>query len=123
LPRTKSRTASASSPPAKPRAKSPRPASPPSGDFAKNQIARLEPILDSLAAQAMAGELGAVDRIVKILDRLDRYYGYAPSKEAAANEEDSRAIILRKLSDVDARRAAARELVVSGELEDVHIEA
>jgi hypothetical protein len=58
-------------------------------------------------AMANDGELGAIDRILKILDRLDRYRGFSPAASEEP-EEDMRERILRKLSEVDARRAAAK---------------
>jgi hypothetical protein len=97
------------------------PLPPPSGDFAKDQIARLQPLLDTLTAKAHDGDLAAIDRILKVLDRLDRYHGYTPSKEVVEDEEDARSKILQKLSEVDARRAAAREMIAAGELPDVRI--
>ena len=80
------------------------------GLFARRQIARLEGMLDGLTAKANDGESAAIDRILKILDRLDRYHGFSPQAASnAGSEEDARARILRKLSEVDARRAAARD--------------
>lgn len=88
-----------------------RPAPPPrdAAEFAKQQIERLEAMLQSLIAKADDGELGAIDRILKILDRLDRYQGFSPAAAPEEPEEDMRERILRKLSEVDARRAAAKE--------------
>jgi hypothetical protein len=78
------------------------------GDFAKQQIARLEAMFAGLIEKANAGESSAVDRILKILDRLDRYHGFSPPTAPVESEGDARERILRKLSDVDARRAAAK---------------
>ncbi|GEM_PF-2695492 len=78
-------------------------------DFAQQQIERLESMLESLVEKAHDGELGAVDRVLKVLDRLDRYRGYSPAVAPGEAEEDARERILRKLSEVDARRAAAEE--------------
>jgi hypothetical protein len=78
-------------------------------DFAKQQIARLEQMIEALIEKTNDGELGAIDRILKILDRLDRYQGFSPSSASAAPEYDARERILQKLSDVDARRAAAED--------------
>ena len=79
------------------------------GDFAKQQIARLEAMLAGLMEKANAGEPAAVDRILKILDRLDRYHGFSSPSARVESEDDARERILRKLSDVDARRAAAKD--------------
>jgi negative regulator of replication initiation len=78
-------------------------------EFAQQQVERLEAMLESLIAKADGGELGAIDRILKILDRLDRYQGFSPAAAPEEPEEDARERILRKLSEVDARRAAAKE--------------
>jgi hypothetical protein len=79
------------------------------GDFAKQQIARLEAMLAGLIDKANAGESAAVDRILKILDRLDRYHGFSSPTAPVESANDARERILQKLSDVDARRAAAKD--------------
>jgi hypothetical protein len=78
------------------------------GAFAKLQIERLERVLEGPIEQANAGVPSAVDRMFKILDRLDRYHGFSPPAPSAESPENARERILRKLSDVDARRAAAK---------------
>ncbi|HLJ71116.1 MAG TPA: hypothetical protein VKU03_07350 [Roseiarcus sp.] len=78
-------------------------------DFAQQQVARLEAMFDRLAEKANQGELGAIDRSLKILDRLDRYQGFSPAAAPEESDEDARERILRILSDVDARRAAAAQ--------------
>ena len=95
--------------PARPKRSRAKPAKTPAnvGDFAKQQAARLESMIQPLIEKAIDGELGAIDRILKILDRLDRYQGYSPTAAPRESDEDARERILRKLSDVDARRAAA----------------
>ncbi len=45
-------------------------------DYARLQIARLEPIYAKLRARAEKGDLRAVDQILRVLDRLDRYHGF-----------------------------------------------
>lgn len=86
-----------------------KPAAPPrdAAEFAKQQIERLEAMLPGLFTKADSGELGAIDRILKILERLDRYRGYSPAVAPEESDEDARAKILKILSDVDERRAAA----------------
>lgn len=48
----------------------------PAQDYARLQIARLEAIAASLKEKAKTGELPAIDRLLKVLDRLDRYHGF-----------------------------------------------
>ncbi len=74
---------------------------------AQVQIARLEPAL-RLAARGVAdGDLRAVDRLLRVLDRLDRYNaveGVASSYDAGARER-----LLTKLNSLAERIRAARE--------------
>lgn len=74
-------------------------------DHLRLQIARLSPALRLAAAQVAAGDLRAVDRLIKVLDRLDKYQGAA----AALHTEDTRAYdeLMAKLADMTARRKAA----------------
>jgi hypothetical protein len=88
-------------------------------DFAKQQIARLEQMIEALIEKANDGELGAIDRILKTLDRLDRYQGFSPASASAGSEYDARERILQKLSDVDARRAAAEDEADRGSADEV----
>jgi len=48
----------------------------PAQDFARMQIARLEIIAVSLKSKAIKGDLPTIDRLLKVLDRLDRYHGF-----------------------------------------------
>lgn len=76
-------------------------------DHARVQIARLEPAL-RLAAQNVAdGELAAIDRLLRVLDRLDKY----SAVEGAATSEyaGSRDKLLTKLNTMAERMIAARE--------------
>ncbi len=78
-------------------------------EFARQQAERLDAMLKSLIAKADKGELGAIDRVLKILDRLERYQGFTPAAAPEESAEGARERILRILSDVDARRAAAAQ--------------
>jgi hypothetical protein len=82
----------------------------PAEDYARLQIARLEAMAAKLAPHAEDGELPAIDRMLKILDRLDRYHGF--SKGAAAKPEPEvggRERLLAKLNAMAARMIAARQ--------------
>jgi predicted XRE-type DNA-binding protein len=72
-------------------------------DFAKLQIARLDKLIVGLTAMGYRGDLAAIDRILKILDRLDRYHGFAAGKSADAGEA------ARARTDVLAMVSAARK--------------
>ncbi|MGA2795321.1 MAG: hypothetical protein ABSE69_17700 [Roseiarcus sp.] len=63
-----------------------------------------------LIEKANDGELAAVDRILKILDRLDRYHGFArlPPTTAPADEHAYEQL-LKKLADMAARREKAKQ--------------
>ena len=52
----------------------------PRDDFAKIQIARLERLFLATTDKAQRGELKAVDRALKVLDRFDRYHGFTPRR-------------------------------------------
>jgi hypothetical protein len=82
----------------------------PALDYAKLQIKRLEAIVGKLVEKANDGDLAAVDRILKILDRLDRYHGFAklpPVSQRPANQAYE--ALLKKLSDMAARRDSAKK--------------
>jgi hypothetical protein len=65
------------------------------------QIARLEPALRLAAARVAAGELRAVDRLLRVLERLEKLEGVAAT--ALKDEEDDSAKFDAKLDDL-ARR-------------------
>ena len=48
----------------------------PAEEFARLQIARLEQMILKLVDGIQSGELEAIDRALKIVDRLDRYHGF-----------------------------------------------
>ena len=74
---------------------------------AQVQIARLEPAL-RLAARGVAdGDLRAIDRLLRVLDRLDRYT--AVEGAASSYDEGARERLLTKLNTMAQRMLAARE--------------
>ncbi len=78
----------------------------PAADFAKIQIARLENYCLTLMDRVEDGELAALDRAMKIVDRLDRYHGFrrlSPAPEPYT--EDHRARLLAKLNAAEANLA------------------
>jgi len=80
----------------------------PAADFAKIQIARLEGFCLQLMDRIDAGELAAIDRALKIIDRLDRYHGFyrvKPMPEAYG--EGHRERLLAKLNAAAANLADA----------------
>ncbi len=71
----------------------------PAQDYARLQIARLEAIATQLKENASGGDLPTIDRLLKVMDRLDRYHGF--TKLAALSDsarEDVREKLIGKLS-------------------------
>jgi hypothetical protein len=82
----------------------------PAAEYARLQIIRLEAMAATLAPSAISGDSPAIDRVLKILDRLDRYHGF--SKLAPANDapdEGGRERLLAKLNAMAERMIAARK--------------
>jgi hypothetical protein len=81
----------------------------PARDYAKIQIRRLDALVGKLTEMANAGDLGAADRLLKVLDRLDRYHGFSartlPGLELG---EVSRERLYAKLAHAARNRAAAK---------------
>jgi hypothetical protein len=75
-------------------------------DHARVQIARLEPALQLAAGAVAEGDLSAIDRLLRVLDRLDRYS--AVEGAAASEYAGSRAKLLSKLNTMAERMIAAR---------------
>src|ERR1700710_658170 len=48
----------------------------PAQDYARLQIARLEALAAQLKEKSKKGDLPTIDRLLKVLDRLDRYHGF-----------------------------------------------
>jgi len=70
----------------------------PAQDYARLQIARLETIAQSLKERAKGGDLPTIDRLLKVMDRLDRYHGFNKfAALSAAAREDVRAQLAMRL--------------------------
>ena len=78
----------------------------PAQDYARIQVARLETLLAKLTSQAENGEIAAIDRILRVLDRLDRYHGFG--KLMPVERESDEEIHKRLMEKLD--RAAGRLL-------------
>jgi hypothetical protein len=68
-------------------------------DYARLQIARLEPIYENLCGRVQKGDPRAVDQILRLFDRLDRHHGFG--KVLAGKklpDENIRAKLLAKLN-------------------------
>jgi hypothetical protein len=80
-------------------------------DYARFQIAWLDRIAGKLVAKTMDGDLKAVDRLLRLSDRLDRYRGF--TKGTPAVVEDYASIherLMAKINNALARAPApARE--------------
>ena len=75
-------------------------------DYARLQIARLERMSARLAAKAEDGDPRAIDRLLRVADRLDRYHGFSKFMPAASNDHEGAHERLLALIN----RAAARVL-------------
>jgi hypothetical protein len=93
-------------------------------DHARLQIARLDPALRVAAEQVAAGDLRAVDRLIKVLDRLDKYQGVAASA-GDHGEDHSKTLftkILHAIRNHNAREAEETPPMAAGK-EDRQTEA
>jgi hypothetical protein len=78
-------------------------------DYAKIQIRRLDAIVDRLTELANGGDLAAIDRLLKVLDRLDRYHGFSTRAAPAAEYQGiSQELLLAKIERAAEHRNAAR---------------
>jgi hypothetical protein len=76
----------------------------PIADFAKIQIARLENLYLHAMDAIDGGELAAIDRALKVIDRLDRYHGFSRASPALEQYgEEDRERLIAKLNAVAAR--------------------
>jgi hypothetical protein len=70
-------------------------------DFARLQIARLEQMLLKLLDRLQNGDLRAIDRAIRIVDRLDHYHGFTKAKRIPEQYgEEERARLLKKINEV-----------------------
>jgi hypothetical protein len=73
----------------------------PAEEFARLQIARLEQMILKLLGRIQNGDLEAIDRALKIVDRLDRYHGFTKAKRVPEQYgEEERARLLKKLNEI-----------------------
>ena len=76
-------------------------------DFAKIQIARLEHLTLLLLDRLQRGEFKAIDRALKIFDRLDRYHGFSRANPVVERYgEEDREKLLDKINAAAARLQA-----------------
>lgn len=74
--------------------------------YGRLQIARLEEIAAQLKIKAGAGDLPAVDRLLKVMDRLDRYHGFVKLAAAARAPQEN---VLPQLTKKIGNRAKPQE--------------
>jgi hypothetical protein len=73
----------------------------PAEEFARLQVARLEHMILQLLERIQAGDLKAIDRALKIVDRLDRYHGFTKANRYTEQYgEEERARLLKKLNEI-----------------------
>jgi hypothetical protein len=71
----------------------------PAQDYARLQIARLEAIAIQLKEKSKNGDLPTIDRLLKVLDRLDRYHGFTKlAALATSSRGDVRESLIAKLN-------------------------
>lgn len=76
----------------------------PIADFAKIQIARLENLYLVAMDGILRGEIAAIDRALRIFDRLDRYHGFSRAAPVVENYgEEERARLLAKIESIVTR--------------------
>ena len=80
----------------------------PARDYAKIQIRRLEALVDKLSEKADGGDFNAVDRLLKVLDRLDRYHGFSSRSlpEVVEEANENRRLFKKILQALDNRHSA-----------------
>jgi hypothetical protein len=79
----------------------------PAREFARLQIARLDTMILKLIDRVQNGDLEAIDRALKIVDRLDRYHGFTRAHRLPEEYgEEERARLMQKINDIAARLEA-----------------
>ena len=80
-----------------------RPLMAPTRDYARLQIARLEPIYAKLETLAEESDLRAIDKLSRVLDRLDRHHGSGKRTVSPRGyDENARQRLLAKLNQAAA---------------------
>jgi len=75
----------------------------PTRDYARLQIARLEPIYAKLETLAEESDLRAIDKLSRVLDRLDRHHGSGKRTVSPRGyDENARQRLLAKLNQAAA---------------------
>ena len=73
----------------------------PAEAFARLQIARLEQMFLKLLDRLQEGDLKAIDRALKIVDRLDRYHGFTKgTRVPEPYGEEERTQLLKKINEI-----------------------
>jgi hypothetical protein len=76
----------------------------PAQDHARLQIVRLEAMSAKLSAKSEESDLPAIDRMLKILDRLDRYHGFTKLTPANSDQyEGAHERLMAKINSAAAR--------------------
>jgi hypothetical protein len=80
----------------------------PAHDYAKIQIRRLDALVGKLTEMANGGDLGAADRLLRVLDRLDRYHGFSSRSlpEVVEDASEGRRLFKKILQVVENRNSA-----------------
>jgi hypothetical protein len=77
-------------------------------EYARLQIVRLEAIANQLKEKSKNGDLPTIDRLLKVMDRLDRYHGFTKLAPLAnSSREDVRQKLIVKIKQ--GARQPARE--------------
>jgi hypothetical protein len=81
----------------------------PAQDYARLQIARLEALAVQLKEKSKNGNLPTIDRLLKVMDRLDRYHGFTKlAVLSTASREDVRDKLIVKMQQAGRTPARAK---------------
>jgi hypothetical protein len=80
----------------------------PAREYAKIQIGWLDALVDKLTEIANRGDLNAIDRLLKVLDRLDRYHGFSSRSlpEVVEEANENRRLFKKILQALENHNAA-----------------